>query len=810
MNIEQTLKNLTNDEKIRLLTGDGAWHTYDCNGKIPKICMTDGPHGLRKVAVEKHGDIENSIPATCFPTACAAASSWNPEVTAAMATAIAKEAKKENVAIVLGPGTNIKRSPLCGRNFEYYSEDPLLAGKLASSFINSMQKEGVGTSLKHFAANSQETRRMTSNSEVDERARREIYLAAFETAVKEANPTTLMCSYNRINGEFASNNKHLLTEILRDDWGYNGAVVSDWGATNDVVKCFKSGLNLEMPDGSGFHTKELKKAYERGEITDAELDKWAGAVLKNFSELAERSDAATHTEVDFKAHNDLARRLEDECAVLLKNDGALPVSKDRDIIIIGELADNMRFQGGGSSHINATFKKNAIESLQDTGYTVIYTKGYSNDTDVTDTALAKEAIDTVLKNYQRNRTTILFFLGLTESYEGEGYDRTDINIPGNQTELLEAISGIADQKDIAVVSFGGAPMDFSWEDKVSAILHMYLGGQAVGESVADLVSGAVNPSGKLAETMPLDIMHTPAHRYFAAPHDDVEYRESIFVGYRYYETYNVPVRYPFGYGLSYTTFAYTGIKAPEVFEGNDIEVQVTVKNTGTVAGAETIQLYILPEKENFLRSAIELKGFKKVFLNSGEEKTVTIPLNARAFSVFDVDKNSFATIAGVYTIAAAASVRDIRLKTQIVVQGDKYFRGERELFPAYFKPQPEGMDISREQFEALYGRPLTNFRNRRRGDFDLTCALGDVTRKSLFGRIFRLILNIAIGFMFPGKKKTDPSFKMLKMGLEEGNLEGLIANSGGMIPKKLCDVLVLNANRHYLKAFARFFAKKEA
>ena len=808
MNIEETLKTLTTDEKIRLLTGDGAWHTYDCNGKIPKICMTDGPHGLRKVAVEKQGDIENSIPATCFPTASAAAASWNPEVTAKMATAIAKEAKKEKVSIVLGPGVNMKRSPLCGRNFEYYSEDPFLAGKLASSFINAMQKEGVGTSLKHFAANSQETRRMSSNSQVDERALREIYLSAFETAVKEANPTTIMCSYNRINGEFAANNKHLLTDILRDDWGYKGAVVSDWGATNDVVKCFKSGLNLEMPDGSCYHTKVLKKAYENGEITDAELDKWAGEVLKNFVSLHEKLE--DNVEVDFKAHNDLARELEDECAVLLKNDSALPISKDREIIVVGELAENMRFQGGGSSHINATFKKNAIEALRDTGYSVIYTKGYSNETDITDDNLFKDALDTIYKNYKADHTTILFFLGLTESYEGEGYDREGIYIPENQLELLNLIAANINKKDIAVVSFGGAPMDFSWENKVSSILHMYLGGQAVGESVADLVSGKVNPSGKLAETIPIDSWHTPAGRYFADPFDDVEYRESIFVGYRYYETYDVPVRYPFGHGLSYTTFEYTDIKAPEVFEGSDIEVQVTVKNTGTRAGAEIVELYVLPEKENFLRSAIELKGFSKVFLNPGEEKMITIPLNARSFSVYDVEKKAFSVIGGVYTIAVAASVRDLRLKTQIVVQGEKYFRDERELFPDYFKPQPEGMDISREQFEALYGRPLTNFRGRVRGEYDLTCTLGDVADKSLFGKLFKLALNIAIRFMFPGKKKTDPAFKMMKMGLEEGNLEGLIANSGGMISKKLCDILVLNANRHYLKAFLRLFKSKEA
>ena len=807
MDIKERNKSLSTDEKIRLLGGDGAWHTYGADGKIPVIMMTDGPHGLRKVYEEKHGDIENSIPATCFPTASAVAASWNPEAAAKMAKAIAKEAKSEQVAIVLGPGTNIKRSPLCGRNFEYYSEDPFLAGKLATSFIKSMQDEGVGTSLKHYAANSQETRRMSANSEVDERALREIYLAAFEMAVKEAKPTTLMCSYNRINGTFASHNRHLLTEVLRDDWGYEGAVVSDWGATNNPVECFKAGLNLEMPDPHGYHTKVLNQAYKEGRITDAELNKWAEAVLTNFSALSEKIDK--DATADLKAHNDLAREIEDECAVLLKNEGTLPVSKDKKLIVIGELADHMRFQGGGSSHINAAFKKNALDSLKDAGYDVTYVQGYKNDTDVAETSLAEEAIDCIKNNYKKNETTILFFLGLTESYEGEGYDRADINIPANQTELLEAVNGLVDQNDIVAISFGGAPMDFSWEKNVSAILHMYLGGQAVGEAVADLVSGRANPSGKLAETMPLNIKTTPAHRYFAPSHDDVEYRESIFVGYRYYETYNVPVRYPFGYGLSYTTFEYKDLKAPEVFEGSDIRVSLTVKNTGTVPGAEIVQLYVLSEKENFLRSAIELKGFTKVFLQPGEEKEVTIPLTARSFSVFDTDKNKFTAISGVYTIAAGASVRDLRLKTQIVVQGDKYFRDEKALFPDYFKPQPEGMEISEAQFEALYGRPLSKFRARKRGEYDLSSTLGEVTSKSLFGRIFKLVVDSAVKRMFPGKDENDPGFKMLKTGLEEGNLEGLIANSGGMISPKLCDMLVLNANRHYLKAFKRLFTKEE-
>lgn len=792
MDVKKILKELTVDEKLRLLGGDGDWHTYDCNGKMPSIMMTDGPHGLRKVEQEKRGDIEGSNPATCFPTASAVACGWNPKLTNLMGQAIACEAKKEKVSIVLGCGINIKRSPLCGRNFEYYSEDPFLTGKLATEYINGVQSKGIGTSLKHFAANSQETRRMTSNSEVDERALREIYLAAFEEVVKKAKPTTLMCSYNRINGKYASWNRHLLTEILRDEWGYDGAVISDWGATNHVVDCFKAGLNLEMPDPKGYHTSVLKKAYESGEITMEEIDSWAGKVIEKLVSLHENVE--DDFSVDYAAHNIVAKNIENECAVLLKNEGALPVSKDKTLIVVGELAEKMRFQGGGSSHINPVSHKNAIEALRDEGYNVIYSKGYSNDTDEPDEKLVGEALKCIRENYRRKNSVILYFLGLTDSFEGEGYDRSTMDIPYNQTDLLERIDGVADYENIVAVSFGGAPMEFSWESHVSSILHMYLGGQAVGESVAELVSGKVNPSGKLAETMPFSVTDTPAWRYYALPFDDVEYRESIYVGYRYYETFGVPVRYPFGYGLSYTTFEYSNMTLPEVYESGEISATVTVKNTGNHAGAEIVELYVLPEKENFLRSSVELKGFAKVFLEPGEEKEVTVKLDERSFAVYDVDKFSFATIGGVYTVAFGASVKDLREKRNIVVNGGRYSRNERELAPDYFKAQPHGMEIERSQFETLYGAPLTDFRNRKRGDYDENCSFYDVTSKSLAGLTVRGITNLGIKIMFPGKKKTDPSYIMMKKGVEEGNLEGLIANSGGIIGPGLVKFLVNCAN----------------
>lgn len=808
MDIEETLKKLTVDEKIRLLSGVGDWHTYGCNGKAPSVMMTDGPHGIRKIENEVVGDIEGSKPATCFPTASAMAASFNPELTYKMGQAIAEEAKQEKISIVLGCGVNIKRSPFCGRNFEYFSEDPYLAGKLATGYIKGVQSKGVGTSLKHFAVNSQETRRMTSNSEVDERTLREIYLPAFEETVKEAKPTTVMASYNQINGEFATNNKYLLTDILRKEWGYKGAVVSDWGATNDVVKCFKSGLTLEMPDPQWYHTKLLKEAYETGRISETELDNWAGNVLKNFSLLSENIEE--DYKADYKEHNRIARELEDECAVLLKNnDNLLPISKSKSIVVIGDLAEHMRFQGGGSSHINPTYSKNAIDALREAGYIVRYYQGYRVDSDEPDEELVKEALSGIKNSYDEGaeEEVIVYFMGLTDSFEGEGYDRKDLSIPKCQTDLLERISFYTKGKDTVVVTFGGAPMGFSFEDYATSILHMYLGGQAVGESVADILSGKVNPSGKLAETMPLSRTDTPAWRYFANPYDDVEYREGIFVGYRYYETFDVPVRYPFGYGLSYTTFEYSDLKFEPVYEKGEMAVTFKVKNTGPVAGKETVQLYVLPETENIIRSKIELKGFKKVFLNPGEETEVSLYLNERSFSVYNVDKKDFSVIAGLYTIAIGASVKDLRLKQNLVVEGEKYFRDERALFPDYFKPQPHGMDVSKEQFELLYGKKLTDLRHRKRGQYTATCSFEDVAKKSLFGLIVKGIINIGLKFMFPGKTKKDPAFMMVKMGVDEGNLEGLIATSGGIASPKLVDMLVLNANRKYGKAFLRMFRK---
>lgn len=438
MNIDKICEQLTIDEKIRLLGGVGDWHTYDCNGKIPSIMMTDGPHGIRKLEQEKVGDIETSKPATCFPTASAIACSWNPAIVKKMGEAIAKEAKKEQISIVLGCGINIKRSPLCGRNFEYFSEDPYLTGKLATGYIEGVQSLGIGTSLKHYAVNSQETRRMTSNSQIDERTLREIYLSAFEEVVKKAKPTSVMASYNRINGEFGARNKYLLTDVLRKEWKYQGGVVSDWGAANDIVSCMKNGLTLEMPDPKGFHTDVLKEAYKDGRITGQELDNWTKNVLQNFVSL--HKNIEENYEVDMEEQNQVARKLENESAVLLKNNSVLPIGKEKKVIIIGELARQMRFQGGGSSHIQPTKMTNAIEAIRENGYQVTYIQGYQNEKEELGEKQLQDTIEKLKQEYRKKDCVILYFIGLTESYEGEGYDRKNLKIPQNQEELLAEIA----------------------------------------------------------------------------------------------------------------------------------------------------------------------------------------------------------------------------------------------------------------------------------------------------------------------------------------------------------------------------------
>ncbi len=805
MNVEKVMGELTEDEKIDLLSGVGNWHTNSCNGKVPVLMMTDGPHGLRKVVNEEANDINDSLPATCFPTASAIASSWNTDISRMMGEAIGSEAKKEQVSIVLGCGVNMKRSPLCGRNFEYFSEDPYLAGKIGASYVNGLQSKGVGTSVKHFAGNNQETRRQSCNSQIDERALQEIYLRAFEIIVKEAKPTTLMSSYNRINGDYGCANKHTLTELLREKWGFKGGVISDWGATMNVVDCLRAGLTLEMPDCFGYHKKKLKEALKSGDFSKEELDKAASDVLEKIISLTENLDPTAT--VDYEYNHGIARRIEDECAVLLKNEGLLPLDKNKKLIVIGDLAKNMRIQGGGSSHINATKIPTAIDALETAGYEIKYLQGYRNVSDRKDDGLHNEAIEYLNNSKDNKDTVILYFMGLTDAYESEGFDRKNMNIPQCQIDLLKDVYKITDIPIIAV-TFGGAPMDYSWEGMVSSILHMHLGGQAVGESIADIISGEVNPSGKLAETIPMCIDDTPANKYFALDKDDIEYRESIFIGYRYYETFGVPVRYPFGYGLSYTYFEYSNMEvSSKEYGGGNLKVKCKVKNIGQKKGSEVVQLYVLPPRDNIIRAAKELKAFAKVDLLPGEEKEITFDLDERAFAIYCDDSKEFEMISGEYSIAIGASVKDERLTESVTILGREYFRNERELFPSYFAENKHGMDIPAKEFEKLLGQPLSDLQNRKRGEYDITCTFGDVSKASVFGKVVRKVVQKEIDKKLQNMAEDDPIREMTVMGVEEGALESLISISGGQINSKLVTSLVDCANGHSVRGIINMIKK---
>ncbi len=665
MKYKDIISKLTLEEKAALCSGKDFWHLVDVSRLgIPSIMVTDGPHGLRKQNQEKTaaGDVlGNSAPATCFPTASATASSWDTELIEKMGIALGEECLKENVSVLLGPGVNMKRSPLCGRNFEYFSEDPFLAGKMAASFINGVQSKGVGTSLKHFAANNQECRRMTINSVVDERALREIYLTAFEIAVKEAKPWTVMNAYNKLNGTYCAENKWLLTDVLRDEWGYNGVVVTDWGAENEIVDGIKAGKNIEMPSSGGLGPQKIINAVKSGELNINILDENVDTILALIFKGAENLHADYNC--DMKAHHLLARKIASESMVLLKNeDCILPLDKSKKIAFIGEMARNPRYQGAGSSLINPTELDSAYQEFLKEGYRVAYARGYDKSTDVPDEKLITQAAELAEK-----ADIAVVFIGLTEIYESEGFDRKHIDLPPSHNELVKAV--LEKNKNVVVVLSGGSAVTMPWLYNVKAVVNGLLSGQASGGAIFDVLSGKVNPSGKLSETYPLNLDDTPSRYNFPGTLLSVEYRESIFIGYRYYDKTEKEVLFPFGFGLSYTTFQYSDIKlgSKEINDNEILTVSFKVKNTGTVDGAEVCQLYVAPPQSKIFKAPKELKGFKKVFLKSGEEKEVELQLNKRSFAFYNVNIHDWYVESGEYKILVGASSREILLTESVKV-----------------------------------------------------------------------------------------------------------------------------------------------
>lgn len=666
LDIPKLLQDLTLEEKAGLCSGLDFWHTKAVERLgIPSVMVSDGPHGLRKQDMNPdHMGMGESVEAICFPTASAMACSFDRDLLHSVGDALGEECVAEDLAVLLGPGINMKRSPICGRNFEYYSEDPLLAGELAASFVNGVQSHGVGTSLKHFAANNQEKRRMSVSAEVDERTLREIYLSAFETVIKKAQPWTVMCSYNRINGVYSSDNPWLLQEVLRDEWGFQGLVMTDWGAMNDRVTALKAGLDLEMPSSHGETDKQIVAAVQDGSLSMEVLDLAVTRVLTMVNQYLTHKQDTTY---DKEEHHKLARETAEQSAVLLKNNGILPLQNGQKAAIIGEFAQTARIQGGGSSHINCYRVESALDAIAQNAITgTTYAQGFRTDVDETDPKLLQEAVQIA-----HDAEVAVIFAGLPDAFESEGFDRKHLNMPDCQNELIQKVCEV--QPNTVIVLHSGSPVVMPWLDQVSAVLNMYLSGQASGGAAVNLLYGKSNPSGKLAETFPLRIEDNPSYLNFPGTRYQVNYHEGIFIGYRYYDKKNMDVLFPFGYGLSYTSFAYDNLQLSkqEATDADTITVSVDVRNVGQKAGAEIIQLYVHNPNGEEIRPEKELRNFAKVFLEPGETKTVTMELNGRAFSYYHTGIHDWYAEDGEYEILIGASSRDIRLKQSIQIISTK-------------------------------------------------------------------------------------------------------------------------------------------
>ena len=662
MDIKALVSQMTLEEKAGLCSGDDFWHTKAVERLgIPRTMVSDGPHGLRKQDDQAdHLGINDSIKAVCFPAACATAASFDPEMIRAMGEAIGESCQHEAVSVVLGPAVNIKRSPLCGRNFEYYSEDPYLAGRMATAMIQGVQSRNVGTSIKHFALNSQEHRRMSSSSDADERTIREIYFPAFEMAVKEAEPWTVMCSYNRINGVYASEDPWLLTEVLRKEWGFEGYVVSDWGAVSDRVDGVAAGLDLEMPSSGGVNDRKIVEAVRAGKLDEHVVDRACERILNIVYRYLE--NAKPETPWDKEAQHRQAAEIAAECMVLLKNDeDLLPLDKEEEIAFIGEFAEKPRFQGGGSSHINSFKTTSALEAAE--RLKITYARGYSVARDEATDADIAEAVAAAKK-----AKAAVVFAGLPDSYESEGYDRSHMRMPACQNRLIEAVA--AANPNTVVVLHNGAPVEMPWIGKVKAVLEAYLGGQAVGEAVVRILFGDANPCGHLPETFPRKLEDNPSFLYYGGEGNVTEYREGVFVGYRYYDKKKMDVLFPFGFGLSYTTFEYSNLRlsADKIKDTDTLTVKVAVKNTGKRAGKAVVQLYVGDEESTPIRPVRELKGFLKVALQPGESREVSFTLDKRSFAYWNKQIHDWHVETGTFTIEVGSSSRDLPLKGKVEVE----------------------------------------------------------------------------------------------------------------------------------------------
>lgn len=788
LDIKKMVQDMTLEEKCYLLSGKDFWQTRSVNRVgLPSIFLADGPHGVRKQAgaADQLG-LNASVPATCYPTAATMANSWDENLAEEMARSLGEEALSQEVNVLLGPGLNIKRSPLCGRNFEYFSEDPYLAGKMAAAYVRGIQSHGSSACPKHFAANSQELRRMASDSIVDERTLREIYLTGFEIAVKEAHPKAIMSSYNRINGEYANENKHLLRDILVDEWGFDGFVVSDWGGSNDHVKGVANGSHLEMPTTGGDSDEELIAAVKSGKISEAAVNERVEEIVKVIMQLAPATQAAKGKTFDVEAHHMMAQKAAEGSIVLLKNkNNTLPLAKGAKVAVIGDFAQKPRYQGAGSSVVNPTKLDSTLDVIKDfdlnmTGFAAGYARtGEAND------VMKQEAV-----RLAKESDNVLLYIGLDEVSEAEGLDRAHMRLPKNQEELLKALLKV--NKNIIVVLSGGSPIEIPWADEVPAIIHGYLSGQAGAAAMLKAITGQINPSGKLAETYPFKYEDTPAYNYFPSKERSSEYREGLYVGYRYYATTGVKVRYPFGFGLSYTTFAYSGITA------TDKGVTFTVKNTGGRDGAEVAQVYVAAKGGRVFRPALELKGFAKVFLKAGESKTVTVPLDDKAFRYFNVETNKWEIEGGEYEILVGASSEDIRLRETVSVQGTKAQSPyDKAKLADYYSGNV--LNVSDEEYEALLGYPIPDGKWRTDGLLDVNDAICQMYYAK--SAPARLVWKIMTNMKNKSEAKGKPDLNILF--IYNMPFRGIGKMAGGMVSQEMVGGIMQIVNGHFFKGLGK-------
>ncbi len=780
------INKMTLEEKAALMSGKGFWETVDIERLgIPSIFLSDGPHGIRKQAGDAdHLGLNASVPATCFPTASAMANTWNPQIIKAVGQYLGKEAKAQDVNIVLGPGLNIKRSPLCGRNFEYFSEDPYLSGKMAAGLIDGIQSEGIGACPKHYAVNSQELRRMSNDSVLDERTLREIYTTGFEIAVKEGKAKSIMTSYNKVNGVYANEHEQLLQSMLVDEWGFEGIVVSDWGASNDHAEGVRVGSHLEMPTTGNDGKRLILEAIKKGTLTEEVLNERVDTLVDMILELSAQNQNQEKKEFDIEEHHNKAKQAAEECIVLLKNEQSiLPLKKEAKIAIIGDFAKKPRYQGAGSSQVNPTKIDSALDVISKMNIELLgYAQGYTRNGESND-ALKQKAL-----GLAKRAEVVVLYLGLSEIEESEGMDREHMVLARNQIDLLKEISKI--NENVVVVLSAGCAIEMPWLAHAKALIHGYLPGQAGAESIINVLYGEICPSGRLAETYPLKYEDTPCAKYYPGLEKTSEYREGIFVGYRYYETAEVPTLFPFGYGLSYTSFAYSNLVV------NNEGIKVTVKNTGNVTGAEVVQMYVSMKESKIFRALRELKGFTKVYLEPGESIEVELPFDDKTFRFFNVKTKQWEIEGGIYSIQIAKNAHEVVLEESIQLEGTtKEYPYNKEQLKEYYTGQIG--DVSDASFETLLGHKIPE----SKWDRQKPLGLNDTISQMYYAKSFlaRMIIKILTRLKDNSIKKGTPNLNILF--IYNMPFRGIAKMMGGAVSMSMVEAILEMVNGKFFRGF---------